>query len=188
MDRDGTICKEVGYLKDRKNVKLIPGAAKAIRKINEAGWRTVVISNQSGVARGYMDENDVASVNQELMDKLAEENAFLDGIYFCPHHSQGHPPYKKDCECRKPLPGMIYKAEADLNLDIGKSLVIGDKYTDVQTAQNLNIPGVLLLTGFGKEEYKKYAQGWQIPPTYIAKNLLEAVEWFFHRHQGVSQR
>jgi D,D-heptose 1,7-bisphosphate phosphatase len=186
LDRDGTICEEVGYLKDPKHLKLIPGSANAIRKINEAGWCTVVISNQSGVARGYMDENDVASVNQALISKLAEKNAFLDGIYYCPHHPKGNPPYKAECECRKPLPGMIYKAKTDLNIEIGKSVVIGDKFTDIQTAQNLNITGVLLLTGFGKEEYKKYHDGWQIPPTFIAKNLLDAVEWFFHRHQGVS--
>jgi D-glycero-D-manno-heptose 1,7-bisphosphate phosphatase len=183
LDRDGTICEEVGFLKNIEDFRLISGSGPAIRDINAREWYTVVISNQSGIARGFMNEKEVDTVNQHMLEILRKENAKLDGIYFCPHHPKGNPPYNIHCKCRKPSPGMLLQAQQDLNIDLEESVVIGDKYSDVKTGHNLNASGILLLTGFGKRELRRYRNKWERPPDYIAKNLSEAIRWWFNgRH------
>ena len=178
LDRDGTVCEEVGYLREVKDLQLIPGSAQAIRKIRQAGWKVVIISNQSGVARGYLTEETVQTIHTALREMLLKEEAEIDGIYYCPHHPKGNPPYNMQCDCRKPKAGMLKQATKDLDLDLNRSIVIGDKLSDVQTAQRLNIPGILVLTGFGKGELEKYQQNWEKKPDHIAENLLEAASWF----------
>ena len=178
LDRDGTVCEEVGYLREVKDLQLIPGSAQAIRKIRQAGWKVVIISNQSGVARGYLTEETVQTIHAALQEMLQKEEAEIDGIYYCPHHPKGNPPYNMQCDCRKPKAGMLKQATKDLDLDLNRSIVIGDKLSDVQTAQRLNIPGILVLTGFGKGELEKYQQNWEKKPDHIAENLLEAASWF----------
>lgn len=179
LDRDGTVCEEVGYLSQVKNLRLIPGSAQAIRQIREAGWKVVIISNQSGVARGYLSEETVLTIHGALKKMLQQQDAEVDGIYYCPHHPQGNPPYNIQCSCRKPESGMLVKAARELQIDLNKSIVIGDKYSDVLTAQRLNIPGILVLTGFGKSERDKYQSNWVKEPAHIAENLSEAVRWWF---------
>jgi D-glycero-D-manno-heptose 1,7-bisphosphate phosphatase len=181
LDRDGTICEEVGYLRRKEDIRLIDGAVKAIQMINRKNWLVVVVTNQSGVARGYMDENEVQSINKELLKILETKGAKIDGIYYCPHHPEGNPPYRINCSCRKPSPGMILKAVKDLNINLGRSVVIGDKFSDIQTAQRLHIPGILLLTGYGREELQHQKDKWHRPPDYIASNLIEAITWWFTR-------
>ena len=178
LDRDGTVCEEVGYLREVKDLQLIPGSAQAIRKIRQAGWKVVIISNQSGVARGYLTEETVQTIHTALREMLQKEETEIDGIYYCPHHPKGNPPYNMQCDCRKPKAGMLKQATKDLDLDLNRSIVIGDKLSDVQTAQRLNIPGILVLTGFGKGELEKYQQNWEKKPDHIAENLLEAASWF----------
>jgi len=178
LDRDGTVCEEVGYLSEVKDLRLIPGSARAIRQIRQAGWKVVIISNQSGVARGYMTEETVRIIHTALREMLLKEGAEIDGIYYCPHHPKGNPPYDIQCNCRKPEVGMLRQADKDLDLDLNRSIVIGDKLSDVQTAQRLNIPGILVLTGFGKGELETYQQNWEKAPDHIAENLLEAASWF----------
>jgi len=180
LDRDGTVCEEVGYLSDEKELRLIPGAAEAIIKINQAGWKVIIISNQSGIARGYMNSDDVDRVNQKLLKLLKAEGAQVDGIYYCPHHPQGNSPYNIKCDCRKPEAGLLYKAAREHQLILDKSIMIGDKYSDVETAIRLNIPGILVRTGFGEGEIQKYEQQWNQAPDYIARNLLDAIEWWFN--------
>ena len=110
---------------------------------------------------------------------LADQNAFIDGIYYCPHYPEGKTPYNIKCNCRKPASGMLQQATNDLNIDLTKSVVIGDKWIDVLTAQYLDIPGILVHTGFGKEQIKKYSTKWKKPPDFIGENLLDAVKWVF---------
>ncbi len=181
IDRDGTVCEEVGYLSQVKDLRLIAGSAQAIRHIREAGWKAVIISNQSGVARGYLSEETVLTIHTTLRKMLQQQGAEIDGIYYCPHHPQGKPPYNIYCNCRKPESGMLLKAAEELHIDLKKSIVIGDKYSDVLTAQRLNIPGILVLTGFGKSERDKYHSNWEKEPAHIAENLSEAVRWWFNQ-------
>ena len=110
LDRDGTVCEEVGYLSDENKLRLIPGASKAIAMINQAGWKAIIVSNQSGIARGYMSTGEVERVNQRLLKILAEEGARIDGVYYCPHHPEGNSPYNIQCDCRKPGAGLLQKA------------------------------------------------------------------------------
>jgi D-glycero-D-manno-heptose 1,7-bisphosphate phosphatase len=177
VDRDGTINQEVGYIGQVKDLMLIPGSAEAIRLVNQSGRKVVVISNQSGVARGYFDEQVVETINAALVNMLAAEHAQVDGIYYCPHHPKGYPPYNIECSCRKPASGMLLQATDDLNIDLTKSAVIGDKYTDVLTGHRLGIPGLLVCTGFGEGEIEKYSVTWNRAPDFIAADLLEAVRW-----------
>lgn len=181
IDRDGTVCEEVGYLSQLKDLRLIPGSAQAIRRIREAGWKAVIISNQSGVARGYMSEKTVLTIHAALRKMLQHQDAEIDGIYYCPHHPQGNPPYNIYCRCRKPESGMLLKAAEELHIDLKRSIVIGDKYSDVLTGQRLNIPGILVLTGFGKSERDKYQSHWEQEPAHIAENLSDAVHWWFNQ-------
>ncbi len=182
IDRDGTVNEEVGYISDVRDLQLIEGSAEAIRLINSKQWKVVLITNQSGVARGYMNEETVREVNSALLEMLRRENARVDGIYYCPHHLQGNPPYNIACECRKPAPGMLLEAANDLKIELSQSLVVGDKLTDVETANRLDIPGIIVQTGFGKDESRFISSPvLSRPPAYIADNLLDAVNWWYSR-------
>jgi len=180
LDRDGTVCEEVGYLSDIKNLHLIPTAAKAIGIINQAGWKTIIVSNQSGIARGYMTAAEVDQVNHKLLHLLQQEDVRIDGVYYCPHHPQGLPPFNISCHCRKPAAGMLQQAAREHHLALDRSIIIGDKVTDVETGQQLSIPGILVRTGFGEGEINKYRQQWQQAPDYIASDILDAVHWWFN--------
>ena len=185
LDRDGTVCEEVGYLSDIKDLRLIRDAAEAIGIINQAGWKTIIISNQSGIARGYMTSAAVEQVNQKLLLLLSQEGVKVDGMYYCPHHPQGLPPFNIVCDCRKPAAGMLQRAAQEHQLALDQSIIIGDKISDVQTGQKLNIPGILVRTGFGEGEIKKYQHQWHQAPDYIARDILDAVQWWFN---GVSNK
>src|SRR4029434_7770359 len=155
IDRDGTLNDEVGYVNHLSRFRLFDFAAKAIRLLNEAGWRTFVVTNQSGVARGFFDEALVERVHSYMLQQLARDEARVDGIYWCPHHpTAGQPPYRQECDCRKPLPGLLHRAARDFNLDLAKSVVIGDRYLDVNMAHQAGAKGVLVLTGYGLGEYE----------------------------------
>lgn len=182
LDRDGTILEEVGFLKDAKDMRFIAGSIEALRRINREGWKVVVISNQSGVARGYYTEEDVRRVHQAFLEKLNQENVRIDGFYYCPHHPEGNAPYNIRCECRKPAAGMVYRAARELSINISRSAVIGDKAADVHTGLKLNIPGVLVLTGYGASQRVFIEENRLPPPTFIAENLSDAVtRWFTDR-------
>lgn len=168
MDRDGTISEEVGYMYHAGLYKVFSWSGPAIRKINEHGMKAVVITNQSGVGRGYFDEASVEEVHGILRNELAAHQAKLDAIYSCIHHPDS------GCDCRKPNSGMLLQARDELNIDLTQSFVIGDKYLDVETAHNVGAKGILVLTGYGREELEKYKSERQ--PDLIAENLLAAVD------------
>lgn len=167
LDRDGTINEDVGYLSDPDGLVIIDGAARAIRLLNEKMIKVIVVSNQSGVGRGYYTDANVEAVNRRLKELLSAEGASLDAIYYCSHHPD------VDCACRKPGPGMAELAAAEHELDSSWTYVVGDKESDIGLARNIKAKGVLVLTGKGANEL----EGMEEPPDFIAKDLLEAVSW-----------
>ena len=169
MDRDGTVSEEVGYMYHAGLYKPYPWAGPAIRKINESGMKAVLITNQSGVGRGYFDEKSVEEVHAVLRAELATHLARLDAIYTCIHHPEA------GCECRKPNSGMLLQAQRELDIDLTQSYVIGDKHLDVDTAHGVGAKGVLVLTGYGRGELEKYRASAQ-QPHLVAENLMEAVD------------
>ncbi len=177
LDRDGTINEEVDYLRTPDAVRLLPGSAEAIREANSLGWATVLVTNQSGIARGFFTEQDLAQIHLRLTTMLASAGARLDAVYYCPHHpTLGNAPYRKECECRKPLPGMVLRAAAELHLDLPDSFMIGDRMADIETGINAGTRTILVLTGYGKEELNLLRQR-RIPVDYVAANLAEAVQF-----------
>ena len=182
IDRDGTICEEVGYLDRVEALKLLPGSAKAIRRANEAGFQAVVITNQSGVGRGLLDESRLADIHDGMRALLAEEGARIDGIYYCPHHpAAALDRYRRECECRKPRPGMLLRAGDEMGIDLKASYVIGDRCRDVEAARAVGATDVLVLTGYGSREVE-YHSGRERPrPTHVAKDLGAAVDWILNR-------
>lgn len=167
LDRDGTINEDTGYIDSPERLVIIDGAASAIKRLNSKGLRVVVITNQSGVGRGYFSREAADAVNKRLEEILRREGAHLDAIYYCPHHPDDN------CECRKPGIGLVEKAKNDLRIDFKKSYVVGDKISDVEIAHTIGGKGILVLTGAGKDERKKISR----EPSYIATDLKDAVEW-----------
>ena len=178
LDRDGTIIQEKGYLSDPGAIELIPGVARAIRLCNYLALKVVVVSNQSGVARGYFTDSIVEKVNGRLRVLLAHEGARLDGIYYCPHHPADN------CMCRKPAPGMLLKAADELNIALPHSYLVGDKGADIGAVHRVGGKGILVLTGYGTEE-SGGCQG--DPPDFVARDLLEAAYWVLIQ-EGVKRR
>ncbi len=168
LDRDGTINEEVGYLNHLSRLRLIPGAARAIRRLRKAGLAVVVVTNQSGPARGYFPASLVHEVHQELRRRLAQEGAELEGIYVCLHHPE------EGCACRKPQPGLVLKAARELGLDLSRSYVVGDRWVDIELARRTGTRGVLVLTGYGRGELEYVLPQKGLFPDLVARDLEEA--------------
>ena len=187
LDRDGTINEEVGYLGQPERLRIIPAAFEAVRLINKSGMKAIVISNQSGVARGFFTEENVREINKKIEVLLGEQGAFIDRFYFCPHHpTEGEEPYKKICNCRKPQPGMLYQAADELDIDLTRSYMIGDNYPDIEAAHRAGAKGVLVLTGYGRhssggKDHETETQDNR--PDYIAADILGAVRWIMKDRQ-----
>jgi len=176
MDRDGTLSHEVGYVNHVSRFRLLPYAVDAVRMANRAGFLAVVVTNQAGVARGYFPETVIHEVHAVLRSALAAGGARLDGLYFCPHHpSVGEPPYRRDCDCRKPRPGLLRQAERELGIDLARSYVVGDRLGDLELAWAVGARGVLVKTGYGLGELTYHASGWPRQPDIVAAHVLEAV-------------
>jgi D-glycero-D-manno-heptose 1,7-bisphosphate phosphatase len=172
----------VGYVNHLSRLRLIPGAAEGIRALNGAGIPVVLATNQAGVARGYFSEDLVKQCLDLLGQLLARQGARLDAVYYCPHHpTAGEPPYRADCSCRKPRPGMLLRGSQELGLDLARSYVVGDKISDVGLARSVGARGILVLTGYGLGEYTYQRQDWKIQPDFIAEGLPAAAEWILER-------
>lgn len=177
IDRDGTISDEVGYVNHPSRLRLLPRSAEAIRLLNESGWLVVVITNQSGVARGYFTEAVLAETNEVMRVALAAAGARIDALYFCPHHpTVGAEPYRQDCDCRKPKPGLILQAAAELDIDLGQSWMVGDRYGDIALAHAAGVRSALVLTGYGRGEWEYQRESWTRPPDLVAEDLFDAVK------------
>jgi histidinol-phosphate phosphatase family protein len=177
LDRDGTLVPDKDCLRDANELELLPGIAEAIHKLNLAGWRTVVVTNQPVIAKGFCDEAELQRMHNKMETLLGREHAFLDRIYFCPHHPEkGFPGERADlkieCDCRKPKTGMIQKAVADLNIDLKQSWLVGDTTTDLQTAKNAGVKSILVKTGNAGRDGKFSAQ-----PDFMFDTLAQAVDF-----------
>jgi D-glycero-D-manno-heptose 1,7-bisphosphate phosphatase len=178
IDRDGTLTEEVGYVNHPKRLRLLPRSAEAVRRLNEAGIPAVVVTNQAGIARGYFSEDVLHAVNAELAAQLARGGARLDGVYVCPHHpKEGEPPYRTVCECRKPKPGLLLEAAGALDLDLTRSVMVGDKPSDLEVAPAVGARSVLVLTGYGLGEWEYRREAFAVVPDHVATDLLDAVDW-----------
>ena len=177
IDRDGTISEEVGYVNHPSRFRLFPYAASAIKLLNDQGWLAIVITNQAGVARGYFSESMIATVHDNLMRELRDQDARVDAIYYCAHHpTVGEPPYRLECDCRKPKPGLITRAARDQDIAIEQSWMIGDRYGDIELARNAGVRSAFVLSGYGRGEWENQSSLWKHQPDLVAENLLEAVE------------
>ena len=186
MDRDGTINEEVGYVNHLERFVLLPRVGEAIRLLNERGLKAVVVTNQSGVARGYFPESLIRLVHQRMLELLKREGAYLDGIYYCPHHPDvGSPPYRQKCGCRKPETGLVDEASRALDLDCLKSYVIGDRGKDLEFAHRIRAKGILVLTGYGRGEWEYCQDQWKVKPDHVAQDLYAAVQWILEQERTI---
>jgi D,D-heptose 1,7-bisphosphate phosphatase len=179
MDRDGTINEEVSFLSRMEQLRLYPQAYEAIRLINASGMKAVVVTNQSGIARGYFTEDFVRSVHERINEMLRTEGAHIDGFYVCPHHPvYGNGIYKQHCSCRKPKPGMLLQAAEEMNIDLTRSYMIGDMLKDIEAGKKAGASAILVKTGYGPNIVRTDM------PAYIAADILEAVRWIMKEREG----
>lgn len=172
LDRDGTLIRDVKYLCAVEQIEILPGAAAALLLLRAHGFKLVVVTNQSAVARGRLSELDLQAIHAELMERLGRDGAVLDAIYYCPHHpTEGLGDFHRICECRKPKTGMIERAARELDLDPKLSYVVGDKWTDIELAQGAGATGIFI----GRDEAKNGAvAGFGVP---LVADLRQAAEW-----------
>jgi D-glycero-D-manno-heptose 1,7-bisphosphate phosphatase len=179
LDRDGTINVDVGYLHRLEDLELFPWTTDALRLLKEAGYTLVVVTNQSGIAHGLIDQSFVQICHDEMRRRLQRGGADLDALYYCAHHPRGSVPgLSIDCRCRKPSPGMVEDAARDLGIDPKQSWVIGDKWLDVQLGQAVGARSILVRTGWGSEQERKRPAGQQVDA--ICDNLIHAVSVILH--------
>ncbi len=183
LDRDGTINRDVGYPDSYNLIELYPESFEAVRKINQAGLLAVVITNQSGVGRGLIKEENLQEIHERMAREFSYHHSRLDAFYYCPHYIfAADPKYRADCSCRKPLPGLALRAARDLNINTAGSYMVGDKVEDILLSLNIKARPVLVLTGYGQrslEVIKKEKLG----PVHIAQNLLEAILWILEQEK-----
>lgn len=175
LDRDGTIAEEVGYLNHVSRFRMLPFAAAAIRRLNEAKLPVIVVTNQSGVGRGYFPDSLVHAVHDLMTKQLADAGARLDALYYCPHKSDDA------CACRKPKPGMLQRAAREHALDLRRSFVVGDRHGDIELAQGVGARAILVRTGYGEGEIVWHSAKWPVPPDFIAENIADAAHWILRR-------
>src|SRR5574337_698126 len=182
LDRDGTINEEIGPIQHPDMMRPVPGTAEALKRLGEAGYLRIIVSNQARVARGDATEELVEATHQRLMQLLEADGGGADAFYYCPHHPQeGRFPYRRTCLCRKPAPGLIQQAAFEQQVDMERSYVVGDKVSDMLLADRLGLPSVLVLTGYGRESLDHLQAAGGPMPTHTAADLLGAAEWIVRR-------
>jgi len=171
LDRDGVINKDFGYVYRIEDFFIYDEVYPALKKLRDAGFKLIVITNQSGIGRGYYTEEDFLNITKHMKEKLKEKGIVLDKVYYCPHHPEGViPEFTKKCNCRKPETGMIEEAVKEFNIDLSNSFLIGDKETDIQAGKKMGLKTILVKTGRGKDFISNTSAD------YIAENILDAVE------------
>jgi D-glycero-D-manno-heptose 1,7-bisphosphate phosphatase len=174
LDRDGTINEEVGYINRPDQLVIFPFASDGIRIINNLDLKVIIVTNQSGIARGYFSESQLFKIHRHMMDILTDEGVRIDGIYYCPHHPlEGKGRYLTECSCRKPKPGMINQAATDQQIDLTKSYMIGDRFNDIRFAKTMNLKSALVMTGYGREEYTNQREAWPFMPDMIGETMFD---------------
>ena len=186
LDRDGTLNVDAGYLDCKERLILFPWSVESVRLLRRAGYAVVVVTNQSGVARGMVEESFVEEVHQIIQSQLADIGEALDGHYYCPpDRSASVAEFRVDCECRKPKPGMVTRAARDLGLDVERSVVIGDKWSDICLAKQAGARGVLVRTGYGSSQEKTPEEG--LSADAVVDTLMDAVSWILRYPVPVNQ-
>lgn len=183
LDRDGTINFDTGYIGDPDKVELFPDAGIVLTELkNTYHFTLVVISNQSGVARGFITSEQVEKINEAINKRLENFNVQIDAFYYCPYHPEFN--NEELCKCRKPNTGMITKAVKDLDIDLAKSYLIGDSHVDILAAKNAGIKSILVKTGKGKQSFS-ILQNDNNFPSFVAENLTEASRFIINDTTGV---
>jgi D-glycero-D-manno-heptose 1,7-bisphosphate phosphatase len=178
LDRDGTINEQMGYINHISRFHLLDGAAKAIRSLNEADIPVVVVTNQSGLARGYFPVELLEQVHLKMNELLIEEGARIDGLFVCPHHRQAkREEFRKNCNCRKPKTGLLEQAALEMNIDLDRSFMVGDRFSDIRCGASAGTKTILVLTGYGRGDLKYIKAEEKVQPDFIAENLSGAVSW-----------
>jgi D-glycero-D-manno-heptose 1,7-bisphosphate phosphatase len=182
LDRDGVLIEEKHYISSPDEIEIIPGVEKALEYLRSKGYLAIVVSNQSGVARGLFSEDSVKKINEKLVGLL--KGAEITANYYCPHHRDGElPEYSIDCDCRKPQPGMLLKAAKDYRIDLSRSFIVGDKLSDIYAGQSAGCKiGILVKTGHGEEQVKNMSpdERESIP---VSSDLEAAVKLFFDKYE-----
>lgn len=159
---------EVDYLADPEGLVLLPGVGQALAALQQSGYLLAVVTNQSGVARGLFDEGTLDEIHAALASALAAFGVVLDHVGYCPHHpDHGAPPYRRDCDCRKPAPGLLRVAAEELDIDLERSWVIGDAARDLQAGAALGLPGILVSTGKGRDQAQRLTASGHAPEHYV---------------------
>jgi histidinol-phosphate phosphatase family protein len=180
LDRDGTVIEEAGYLDRLDRLVIFPWSIDAIRLLNRGGFSVVIVTNQAGIAKGLFDETFVQETHRLLDRKVSAAGGRIDGFYYCPHLPDASvEAYRRACDCRKPMAGMIQAAARDLGIDVTRSFVVGDRWIDMEMAQRAGAAGVLVETGYGKTEATRPPKGFESTP--IVANLIEATTWILKR-------
>lgn len=180
LDRDGTLIEEVGYLDRPQRVALYPWSAHAVRALQQSGVRVVLVTNQSGVARGFFTESVVEAVHGHIAELLQAAGARIDAYYYCPHHPDGKiAEYARVCDCRKPSRGLVDCAARELGIDPRQSFTIGDRWLDIALARSVGARGILVRTGYGLTEEGRPPEG--LAADAVVNNLIEAVSWILRR-------
>ena len=180
LDRDGTIVEEAGYLDRLERLVFFPFSVDAVRVLNRAGFAVVVITNQAGIARGIVKESFVGEAHRHIADTMIAGGARVDGFYYCPHYPDGVvEQYRKACDCRKPEPGLLRVAAGELDLDLARSFVVGDRWHDVAAGHAVGARGVLVRTGLGRKDETNPHPG--TTPDAIVDNVMEAAAWILQQ-------
>ncbi len=178
LDRDGTINEQMGYINHISRFHLLPGVALAIQRLNQKKIPVIIVTNQSGLARGYFPEELLTAVHEKMHRQLAEQGAHVDGIYICPHHPEAKEKrYRLDCSCRKPKTGLLEQAARELNINLKSSFMVGDRWSDLRCGVRVGVTPVLVLTGYGRGDLQYIGPSQQVQPAYVADDLSAAVSW-----------
>lgn len=191
LDRDGTLIEEVGYLDCPEDIKVYPAAFDAVSKINESGALAIVITNQSAVARGWVNERDLQQWHQLMARTFQANGSRLDAFYYCPHHPDiGSAPYKRVCTCRKPKPGLLQRAADELDINLLSSYMVGDRLIDIETGHRARCGSILVKSGCGlleleqlnnREKTDKDSVSHLQRPDRVVKNVLDGVKWILEQ-------
>jgi D-glycero-D-manno-heptose 1,7-bisphosphate phosphatase len=171
LDRDGTIMEDSNYVGDVTRVLVIPGAAAALQQLQEAGYKLFIITNQSGVGRGYFTHEAVELIHAHLNEYFGKSGVRFDRYYICPHHPEDN------CDCRKPKPKFLLDAAREYGLDLSRCFMVGDRTSDIQAGLNAAVPTILVLTGVGRETLAKR----EVKPDHVAEDIGAAAAWILER-------
>ncbi len=185
LDRDGTINEQMGYINHISRFHLLAGVGAAIRRLNEHNIPVVVVTNQSGLARGYFPASLLDQVHQLMQAQLAAEGARIDGLYVCPHHPEAKEErYRVRCDCRKPGTGLLEQAAREMDLDLARSFMVGDRWSDLECGARVGATPILVLTGYGRGDHAYIGPAKELQPALVAEDLAAAVDWILARIPG----